>query len=89
MPSDSMNIQEQGFRSRMFGGFDKNFQLAARLALANVFIQQARAQRALQRVFLAGLGLRRHQPRRGRAGRQFVGCDHQARFPPGPEPARR
>ena len=28
MPSESMNIQEQGFRSSMFGGFDKNDVLA-------------------------------------------------------------
>ena len=35
MPSDSMNIQEQGFRSRMFGGFDKNDVLAYMNTLAN------------------------------------------------------
>ena len=35
MPSDSMNIQEQGFRSRMFGGFDKNDVLAYMNPLAN------------------------------------------------------
>ena len=35
MPSDSMNIQEQGFRSRMFGGFDKSDVLAYMNTLAN------------------------------------------------------
>ena len=35
MPSDSMNMQEQGFRSRMFGGFDKNDVLAYMNTLAN------------------------------------------------------
>ena len=35
MPSDSMNIQEQGFRSRMFGGFDKNDVLEYMNTLAN------------------------------------------------------
>jgi len=57
------------------GGGDEDVELLANLALADVFVQLARPQRAFQRFFAAGSRRRRDQPRIGGRFGKLVGLD--------------
>ena len=76
MPSEPMNIQEQGFRSSLFG-FDKNDVLAYMNALANEaqqheLVQPPAAAAAVQAGRAAQRAEHRRQPHGGPEGR--AGC---------------
>jgi hypothetical protein len=58
------------------GRFDEDFQLFARLLLANIFVQQFGAQGAFQRFFLRGQALLGHNAALGCATYQLVGFNH-------------